>query len=192
MLQAFEWYSPILPDLDWALIALVGTIGPAVGFMIIQSSIQTTEPASRRKIKRGQTIDPTLSWTAVSVICLLLVFFSFGFMGVQPTTIYSGSMRPAIDVGDVVIIQDTPVEEIQKGDIIQYKMPNQTIPIVHRVHEKYEENNTVVFITKGDANNQPDNAPVLPEQVIGKCVYTIPEIGWIPITVKEFIKSATN
>jgi len=37
VLQLFEWYSPILPDLSWAASALVGIIGPTVGFMVVQS-----------------------------------------------------------------------------------------------------------------------------------------------------------
>ena len=192
ILQAFEWFSPVLPNLDWTLIALVGTLGPAIGFLIIQNSIQLTQPGARRTRGRTKIKDPALSWTAVAIVSLLIVFFSFGYLGVQPTVIYSGSMRPAMDVGDVAILSEVPINEIQEGDIIQYRIANSTIPVVHRVYDITGEDDTKVFITKGDANNAPDSDPILAEQVMGKTVFTIPKLGWIPIYIKEFIRSLLN
>jgi len=185
VIQGFEWFSPFLPNLDWALAALIGTVGPAIGFLMIQNSIQLTHGRHPRRVIRKNIRDPALSWTGVAIISLLLVFFSFGYLGVQPTVIYSGSMQPAIGVGDVVLISKVPVDTIQKGDIIQYRSDN--ISIVHRVYDIYNQDNTQLFITKGDANNNPDSDPILPQQITGKVVFTLPKIGWIPITVKELI-----
>jgi signal peptidase len=187
VLQAFEWFSPVLPDLDWALVALIGTIGPAIGFIIIQNSIQLTQPGARRTRKRTKIKDPALAWTGVAIVSLLLVFFSFGYLGVQPTVIYSGSMRPALDVGDVVIISEVPIDDIQEGDIIQYRVANTTIPVVHRVYGISGEGDAKVFITKGDDNDNPDTDPILAENVMGKVVFNLPKIGWIPIAIKSLI-----
>lgn len=97
-------------------------------------------------------------------------------------------MQPSFDVGDIVIISEVPVEEIQTGDIIQYKTENSTIPVIHRVFEIQEEDNVKIFITKGDDNDEPDSYPVYAEQIMGKAVFTVPKIGWIPITFKEMIR----
>lgn len=185
ILQAFQWFSPVLPDLDWALMALIGTLGPAIGFLIIQNSIQLT--IGGRSIKRKKIKDPSLSWICVSLVCVILIFFSFGYLGVQPTVIYSGSMRPSLDVGDIVIISELPIDEIKEGDIIQYRTEN--IPIVHRV---YDVSDTKVFLTKGDDNDKPDSDPVIAGQIMGKVIFTIPKIGWISIYVKNTIKSLSN
>jgi len=192
LLKGFEWFSPILPDLDWALAALIGTIAPAIGFIIIQNSIQINQKTSSNRRKRLKKTDPALSWTAVSIICVFIVFFSTGFFGVQPTVIYSGSMRPSFDAGDIVIISEVPIEEIQIGDIIQYKIENSSIPVIHRVFEIQEEDNVKFFITKGDDNDEPDSNPVYAEQIMGKAVFTVPKLGWIPITFKEMIGDATG
>ena len=185
-LQIFEWLSPVLPNLDWTLTAFIGTLAPAIGFLLIQNSIELTQPGTRKK--RKKTKDPATGWIPIAIVCLLLVFFSYGYFGVQPTVIYSGSMRPALDVGDIVIISDTPADAIKEGDIIQYKCTNISIPIIHRVYKINVEGNTKVFITKGDANGNPDSEPVIAEQVMGKTVFTIPKIGWIPITIRSLIK----
>lgn len=191
-LTAFEWFSPVLPSIDWTLVALVGTLVPAIGFLIIQQSIQTTQRSSGSIRKRRKKKDPTLSWTGLAVICVVIVFFSTGFFGVQPTIIYSGSMRSSIDVGDIVLIQDVPIEEINEGDVIQFSRDDMQLPIVHRVYDIYEEENTIYYLTKGDANDDPDSDPIVTDQVMGKAVFTIPKIGWIPIVIKEFIYKITT
>jgi signal peptidase len=185
ILRAFEWFSPVLPDLDWALMALIGTIGPAIGFLIIQNSIQLTHGRHSRRAIRKTIKDPTLKWTGVAVISLLVVFFSFGYLGVQPTVIYSGSMRPSMDVGDIILISEVPIDEIEEGDVIQYRTANANI--IHRVYEKFEEEGTTLFITKGDANSKPDSNPIFPEQIAGKAVFNIPKLGWIPIFIKSLV-----
>ena len=40
ILEVFHWFSPILPDLDWTIAALIGTLVPATGFLIIENSMQ--------------------------------------------------------------------------------------------------------------------------------------------------------
>ena len=187
ILQAFQWFSPALPDLDWAVAALIGTLAPAVGFVIIQNSIQLMQKTPSGGRKRRKKKDPAVGWTAVAAVCVLLIFFSTGFLGIQPTIIYSGSMRDSIDVGDIVIITEVPVDEIHEGDIIQFKNGNASIPIIHRVYDIYENEDNKVFVTKGDANDEPDREPVMPAQIMGKAIFNIPKVGWIPIAIKSIV-----
>lgn len=181
-LMAFEWFCPILPDLSWTLAALIGTLAPTIGFLIIQNSIQLhAKRGKRRKLR-----DPMLSWTSVAMISVVIVFFSTGFLGFQPTIVYSGSMMPDIDTGDIVLIGDVTPESIVIGDIIQFRSEN--ISIIHRVIEIYKSDGSFLFITKGDANDNPDSDPIVPDQIMGKVQFTIPKLGWVPIYIKEFIR----
>jgi len=93
-------------------------------------------------------------------------------------------MRPAFDAGDVAIVAKVPADAIREGDIIQFR--KEKITVMHRVIEIQETEDTKFFITKGDANNAPDLAPVVPEQVVGKVVFTIPKVGWVGIIIKGF------
>lgn len=179
-LRVFEWFSPILPDLPWTVNALISTVTPVLGFLIIQSSIRPNR--GRMRLQR----DSTLSWTGVAVVSVVIVFFSLGFLGVQPTIVYSGSMHPTMDVGDVAIIAKVPAEEIKKGDVILFRSGNTMV--IHRVYDVYGEGDAKLFITKGDANDAPDSEPVVPGQVMGKTVFIVPKIGWVPIAVKEALK----
>ena len=185
VLLFFEWFSPILPNPHWTILALVGTIAPAVGFVVLQNSLDTEDSKGRTKKRRQQNTD--YSWTAIAVFGVIIVFFSFGYLGVNPTVIYSGSMSPTYEVGDIVLIEDTSFSEIQEGDVIQFVRDNVTM--IHRVVDAYSEDDQSVFITQGDANDHPDSNPVLAPYVTGKAVFTIPKIGWIQIAVKNLFYS---
>jgi len=186
MLMFFEWFSPILPNPHWIMLAFVGTIVPVLGYMIIQITIQ---PKQTKKLKKSTKRSTSPQGTIIAIFCVIIVFFSYGYFGVSPTVIYSGSMRPVFDTGDIVLISDVSAEEIKVGDIIQFQNQNMSMPVVHRVYEIYEEGDNTIFITKGDANSDPDRAPVLPNHIMGKVVFNIPKMGWIPITFKNIVKS---
>ena len=185
VVQAFSWYSPYLPAVEWQHIAFIGTIAPAIGFLIIQNSVQLRLNIKKRKRMK----EPALPWMGVALICTVLILFSFGYLGPEPTIIYSGSMQPNIEIGDIVIVSEINVNEIEEGDIIQFKTSEMEFPIIHRVIEIQGEDDNLQFITKGDDNVNPDTDPVLQEYIIGKVVFKIPKIGWISIGIKDLFKN---
>lgn len=88
--------------------------------------------------------------------------------GYAQMVVVSGSMEPAVSVGDMVIIQTGA--EYQTGDIITYY--DGGAYVTHRLLAR----NGADYITKGDANNTQDE-PVSGEQILGKVVLTIPKAG---------------
>ena len=196
-LQAFEWLSPILPNPSWTTKALIDTLIPAIGFLAINETVKPFTLMRLGIISRtealGKKLKPKrsfpLGWTAIAVIAVILLWSSTGLLGFQPNVIASGSMTPTLNVGDIAITIQTPPETINIGDVIQYRTPNG--PIIHRVIEKYESYGSVWFVTKGDANNAPDD-PIDSRQVIGKVILTIPQIGWVSITIKEAAATTYN
>ena len=105
----------------------------------------------------------------------------------------SGSMRPTLEVGDLVIVQGVPASEIKEGDIIVFNNPGEKTYKIHRVIAiETLANGTIRFKTKGDAN--PTEDPWIPEQnVKGRVLNRIPYIGYmalipaIPITIAIII-----
>lgn len=116
-------------------------------------------------------------------------------LGATPLIVLTGSMAPAIPVGHKVISQPVDVNTLKIGDVITY-MPkdNSTdgIPIMHRVENLIQEDGkTISIITKGDANASVDR-PVMPRQVTGKIIYTVPYAGLPSITLDTFIPQWTE
>jgi len=188
-LQAFQWFSPILPDPLWGYKSLIGVMTPTIGFIII--NLATTQRDLRKagiKIQRRPTPRPRKAqssirgWLAISIFMVLTIWASTGLLGFYPTTIASGSMRPTMDVGDMAIVVPVDPSKIQIGDIIQFW--NGEEMILHRVIDIGGEGTTMVFQTKGDDNPVPDPDPVIPAQIRGKLMFTAPKIGWISIYLK--------
>jgi signal peptidase len=97
--------------------------------------------------------------------------------------VVSGSMSPAIAVGDVTIVRDVAADDIVEGDVIQYA--HDSITTIHRVIDIQQVEGSTVFITQGDANQDPDGKPVHPEQIKGKVQLCIPKVGWVSIGIKN-------
>jgi len=198
-LKAFEWLSPILPNPDWTIKALISTLIPAIGFIsasqsvtpftLMRHGIITREEATRRFHRTKKST--SLSWMAIAITALILLWGSTGLLGFQPSIIASGSMRPTLEVGDIAVTVQTRPENIKVGDIIQYWRQGETAPIIHRVIQIERAGGITYIVTKGDANNAPDE-PITVTQTVGKVVLIIPKIGWISIALKTAISTAAS
>lgn len=178
VLQAFEWFSPILPDLNWAMKALVGIVVPLGGLAVIQEFFAEQRIRGRRPQKQETGYVSTAVFGAVLVG---IIWFSIGVFPVRPIVIYSGSMRPAFDVGDIVIVAKKDPALLKEGDIISYRIEESPVPVIHRI---IKINRDKTIITKGDNNNHIDQ-PIVPEQVNGAVLFIAPKVGWISIVVRN-------
>ena len=103
-------------------------------------------------------------------------FFGYTFFSVA-----TGSMRPSLNINDIIIVKIT--DNIKVGDVITYQ-DNKDF-ITHRI----VSNNKDKFITKGDYNNTEDN-PIDSSQIVGKMICKIPSLGVVSdilLTPKVFI-----
>ncbi len=88
--------------------------------------------------------------------------------GVGVAVVLSGSMEPELSVDDVIIVRESGSYNI--NDIVVYDTGREMV--VHRIIE--QSGDTV--ITKGDANNTPDE-PIKADAVKGKVIFSIPYAG---------------
>jgi signal peptidase len=177
----FTWFSPILPNPPWSVQSLITVIATTTGFLILDQTVKL--PSAKRihrTLKKQKNQLPY--WTATALIGLIVVWSSTGLLGFTPTIIASGSMAPTLKSGDVAIIISVPPRTIRIGDVIQYYTADMLV--IHRVTDTYRAGGTRWFVTKGDANIEPDD-PVNQNQVIGKSVFTIPQLGWVSVAFKD-------
>ncbi len=94
----------------------------------------------------------------------------------------SGSMIPAIQIFDILVVQSNyDFNAIDVGDIIVFSRPiNHDKVIVHRVDAIIDQEHSVIR-TKGDANLAPipgTDFPITENEYIGKVMYVVPYIGY--------------
>ena len=95
----------------------------------------------------------------------------------------SGSMIPALQVYDIIVVQgNDPFEQVKEGDIIVFDRPSDhSRVIVHRVVAVTDRDPYTVR-TQGDANPAPipgTDYPVTAEEYIGTVVYAVPQVGFV-------------
>jgi len=100
-------------------------------------------------------------------------------LGFRQYMVATGSMEPTYNVGDMIIIRETPKEEIKVGDIITYISENGIDTITHRVADIIEIDGQTYYKTKGDNNNSEDPELVNYSQVKGTIVFKISKLGTI-------------
>lgn len=102
-------------------------------------------------------------------------------VGGMPLSVLTGSMRPTLPPGTLVVIKPAEPAEIAVGDVITFQIESGRPAVAtHRVIARSTDSGTgeVRFTTQGDANNTPDPEQVRPVQVRGKVWYAIPYLGW--------------
>lgn len=184
VMQAFEWLSPILPDLPWLAVAFVGVLVPLLGLVVLNR--EDTSPlsdATQQTSTRNQEKHASPgSWLLVAALAAGVIWFNSGALGVRPSLISGNSMNPMLYPGDVVITKTIAPESIHEGDVIRFHRDG--IDIVHRVRQVQNQESALVFITRGD-NNNVDDEPVTSGQIEGKVILKIPKIGWIGIWFRQ-------
>jgi len=186
LLAAFWWLCPILPNLDWAMKGLIGTIIPVIGIVAINNYYaQYAAQGKSRKKTRNASIPA--GWIITTIIGIAIVWFAVGVFPIKPFLVPSGSMVPIINPGDVVLIAPVQTDAIKVGEIIEYRNVKENINIVHRVIAITGDAPNIFFITKGDANNAPDPDPVSTQAILGREIFVIPKIGWVSVAVKKLL-----
>ena len=119
------------------------------------------------------------------ILCLILIFFILlnifsmnnkSLFGFRIYRVISGSMQPALQIGDVIIVKKS--NNYSERDIITYS--NGLTTITHRI---IAINNDEV-ITKGDAN-EVDDKPINKKQIVGKFFFRISNFSLFSIILSK-------
>ena len=127
-------------------------------------------------------------WTLILVIVIFAVGTTFSIIEVPKFRyklfeVQSGSMEPKIKVGSIVFV--APQKEYQQNDIITFlksdsaNIKDSGSTVTHRINEIKVEGEDTFYITKGDANEDPDTGFVSKERVLGKVIFILPLFGYI-------------
>ena len=126
---------------------------------------------------------------AVVLLCQL-------FVGVLPRTgeyrvarELTGSMRPTIAVGSMIIYRPLAGDALKRREIISFHRPGDVQTITHRIVSIRRSGSTVIARTRGDANNVVDRTPVTfgVHQTVWRVTTAVPEwIGSIVLNLASY------
>lgn len=127
--------------------------------------------------------------TLLVVLAIVFAFFIsiirvFGF---QVYGVLTGSMEPALPTGSLIYVRRVDASTLHVNDIITFQLSPKVIATHRIVDVVTDENNpnSVLFQTKGDANNAVDASLVQPKQIIGKVIFSLPHLGNIASYIQK-------
>ena len=143
-------------------------------------------------MKRSQTAQSTgpLWWTlqtaswmlllSIATLCIAMIGLP-RVSGATPYTVLTGSMRPGMPPGSLVVTKPLEAEQLKVGDAITYQMRSGEPEVVtHRIISLSQTlGGETLFTTQGDANPGPDEKPVKAAQIRGVVWYSIPLLGYV-------------
>lgn len=175
ILCSCHYISPILPDLEWIISACIESILPVVGIAFFSCSYGKKKDRFKKQSLKATIISAVTYGTGI-----LCIWFVIGVFPVYPTVIVTGSMKPLIDPGDVVMIRKMEKEEevyaLKEGDIIQFQRDD--ILVTHRIKKVVvDQYGNHSYQTKGDNNTSEDAGVVKANDIRGRLVKIVPYIG---------------
>jgi signal peptidase len=99
--------------------------------------------------------------------------------GMHAFTVMSGSMAPALGVGDVVVEHQIPATAARPGDIITFHDPDvRGRMLTHRLTAIHIVGDRALVDTKGDVNNHAERWSIAARGSLGRVSYHLPLLGY--------------
>lgn len=121
------------------------------------------------------------AWTVILVVVTVLCVAVLvpRLAGATSYTVLTGSMRPDLPPGSLVVTRPTEMSDISVGDVVTYQLRSgEPTVVTHRVVAAgFDATGEPLLTTQGDANDAPDAQPVRQVQVRGTTWYSVPHLG---------------
>jgi signal peptidase len=125
----------------------------------------------RRSLRFADLGSGVVCGLALMLLAALLLATAAGY---RPLIDHSGSMRPAIRAGDLLIMRSEPATKIHVGEIVSFDDPGLNGKLVtHRVVAIHAAARRIDFLTRGDANATPESWSVDRRTTVGTLVARI-------------------
>lgn len=135
-----------------------------------------------------RNIEATIEITLIVLLILIIVLYKgISLFGIDVFTVLSGSMEPAYHTGSLIYVKDVDTNQLEIGDVITFYL-TENVTATHRIVAIIPDDTNPDFIrfhTKGDANRVADTELVDEDDVVGKVIFTVPYLGFLPIYIQH-------
>lgn len=177
---------PIIPNFGNYVNSVVYIVVPIIIFFSLRKLFDKT--IKRKVLLSRPSKVGFVTKVIIAIVLTIMVALTSGIFKYQFLVIATGSMRPYINKGDVVLLRKLDNEEIKKlkvGDVLVFRQDDKIV--VHRIAKIYKSGTEMFFKTKGDSNNDEDNYLIEVRQVLGTTNFKIKYIGYPTVMLYERI-----
>lgn len=131
-------------------------------------------------------LKPLALWTIGGFVLTAMLAAALPLaLGDRSYVVRSGSMSPAVDTGDVVVVEPIAPLDAEVGQIVTFENPEANGDLTsHRAIMITQRGDNVRFTTKGDANTGTEQWRVPIESQIGKVLYRVPMLGFVSVWIQ--------
>ncbi len=152
--------------------------------------MQTDGAEQNEQPRHPRHARPARRWIRRIVLAIVIGLVGIAAIGVlsgryQVRPVLSGSMRPGLPVGGVVITERVPVTSLHVRDVVVLHRPDRPQElVVHRITSLTPGPSGLVVHTQGDANRTADPWHVaLRGKTAYRAVYSLPLAGYAAVWV---------
>ena len=168
----YPYVLPFVPNPNQYILSIINLIVPVLLVFRIESFLEITNKGLNRneyyKKKVSDFFVPTL-------LILTFAYLFSGYFKYYAVVVASESMKPSLNKGDLVVI-DQKSHNLDKSDIIAYRKGAKII--IHRINKIEKNGDDINYYTKGDNNRKNDDLIVKDDMILGKVKLRLPYVGY--------------
>ena len=188
IMNLYMYIVPIFPNLGEYLDAAIMIAFPIILYLF--SNYILTDLFKEKVDIRVKNTGAKLVRLIIVILIIIMVSLNSGIFRYWICVIASGSMDPTIKVGDVIYVDKSyknHIDKIEVQDIIVFKIDGKIY--CHRVIQKKVNNDQVLLVTKGDREGQSvDKWTVSKSEIVGKVDFRIKYIGLPSVWLRNAIE----
>lgn len=133
-------------------------------------------------IKAGLFLSKLISLIILPMVVFVFISSRSPILGnVQLMVVLTNSMEPKIPAGSILFVKKDYF--YQTGQAIAFTNQKK-IPVVHRIINKVQTPEAILYQVKGDRNDTADDELVSKSQIQGREIFTIPYLGKLSLFLK--------
>lgn len=181
--RLYTYLMPVLPNISSGVSAIVSVVHVFIFFAILNTLYSGSNALSKPSFTSR-----LLNFAFLLFLSTILISTLVGY---RALVVVSGSMSPALNVGDVAVV-DTRVNpaDVSVGDVIAFYLSRDVV--IHRVVRVFNTSSGIKYVTKGDANESPDPFKVGQNALLGKYVFKVPMVGYLWIGLVQVLINYQN
>jgi signal peptidase I len=131
-------------------------------------------------VRAVRRITTAACWAAIGFVGVTLLAAAVPLaIGDRSFVVKSGSMSPAIETGDVVVVDPVSAGSVDVGEIVTFDNPDGSDRLMsHRVRAVEATEDGLRFTTQGDANTADEHWTIARDGTVGRVLYRVPKLGF--------------
>ena len=138
----------------------------------------------QKKIRFLKTLS---TWMVLAAMVFAFLIAGIRIFGVQVYGVLTGSMEPSYPTGSLIYVKPVDAADLRVNDVITFSISPGVIA-THRIVEVVWDEQRPGYLsyrTKGDANKDVDAALVSANNIIGKAMFAIPQLGYVANYIQQ-------